>query len=488
MTEPARPSSRILTIALVLATLLFAPFAVSAFLFVRLPPAASTLTELGWPRDAAGSVVQVLVEPEGRTAWIVATSAIDGRNVSACHVDLTSGRAIACHRIATMPVAQTPDVFYAYGAGRLLLLVSAPRSSVQLALLTRDVSPVFAEVPGPWGDGFQRGRMLTNAAWNVSDARFEIYASQVEMDPRMRPALERVSVTTSGVLGAWERIAFGNALPPGSESGPALAGLPGLPPGAVLAGTLGIAIVRGDSVRALAVLPCRFSWRSCLAVASASTIASARFTQRTAWLDDLGQLTPLPLETGGGDGAWVIAQALTRDGGAVPVLGRAVRESGRNGLEFELRPRDRVTVRVVSRGGESVLSARTSDGRERLLARDAEAHEWQPIPWSGGVLLVQPRRGALALDSQLGPLHSGSRWRSLQAIIAHRFHLDAGSTVVYLLLLLSFPLLFALGARALRRSRTGAMVPRGLVGALITFAVMAALILSLNSGNIFPPA
>jgi len=89
------PSSRTLWIALALATAVFAPFAVSAFLFLRLPPPGASALDLGWGLERLGEIKHVTLEPGDRLAWILVESLVapETRTLTACHVGLRTARA-----------------------------------------------------------------------------------------------------------------------------------------------------------------------------------------------------------------------------------------------------------------------------------------------------------------------------------------------------------------------------------------------------------
>src|SRR4051812_31435841 len=81
----------LLASALAAAAVPFAALAASAVMFVRLPSPAPSLSSLGWPSETLGaSLVQAIVEPQGRTAWLVLEPS-ERASMLACHVELATG-------------------------------------------------------------------------------------------------------------------------------------------------------------------------------------------------------------------------------------------------------------------------------------------------------------------------------------------------------------------------------------------------------------
>lgn len=478
---------------LLLAAAVFAPFAVSAALFVGLPPAGTPLEELGYSGSPVGRPVKIVVEPSGRTAWFVLLGYRGTGHLvlRACRVELATGRALTCPLLAE---ATGGDHFgrllHAYGEGRLLVLVpqrDARRGTrLKLALLG-DASPVLRELPGAWSAAHGDGSEPLTLTFDAKARRFELFAATTTAPI----AGQRVRIAVDGQAGPLEPVRLPAAHPPGVTIWTPMGALPGDPARVVLFDLRGYWLANGAKVTRLGAVTCTAAWaRSCLVLPSTVQHDDLVLRWATSWLDASGTLQPL---ADGGPAALgelrrTLVERVEPSGALRPVLGWHAVGGAEEAFRTRLPSGELLTAAIRVRGSEQVLLLSKGSGPARRVAREAHTlGDWTFVPWKGGLFALQRDR-ALPLDLELRPVVRASRLANLGSVLAERFRLAAPATAIYLASLLGFPILAVWALRRLAGQRRAGSVPvGGPLVALVCYVLVAGLLLLDNWRFLFPP-
>lgn len=468
------------------ATATFTPLAVSAGLFLRLPPVAPALGPLGWPAGAPRTEQAVLLEPDARHAWFVAPPrrSEPAAPYVACRVELASLRPSQCHELDLRPRKGRGALHHAFGDGALALVADEGDGRDRLALaavLLRPGAPPATTVRWADGGGGAAPATLLNVAWRARAGRFEAYLAR----PGAGAAYELWALALGGAAApAPEPLRPGGVrAAPGAT--PLAVGATD-PPGVLWATGRELVYDRGDSV---APLPCRESPVACAAVASPVAPEGRYVGSSSLWFDGRGEVRPLAPHFASSE-RWRqvvhVAVRLSDDGGSSPLASRSVADEVAFGrLEASDVRGEPISVLVARGGLERVLVVVGPDGARHRVAREAGApYEWTAVPHAGGLALVNFGAGrGVSLDASYRPRAPRARLAELGAVTAGRARLAPASVAAFFAALVAYPTLALWAACGRRDGAAG----RALARALAAYAALVALFLWRNYGYLFPP-
>lgn len=462
-------------LALLLALGVFAVYAWSAFCFIRLPPLGSSTTDLGWLERWAYPQ-QIIVEPDGENVWLILRGSGPGGTIDACLVESADGRAIHCRSLAEAdPEGERWRIHHAWGSGLLLVVLDGIGVPTRWHLLSRD-------------EEVARGALdldeVTNVFWTPEAGGFEVYGAEV-IDGQAW--VHRRLIAPDGQMETGEPTLVADGLP--SHVDMVVAVLPGPPPGIVYVGrVLTLIRVQDGRTQGIDSTPCAHGVDVCIQASSSARAVGQDWV--STWLDNRGVVVTNPPGIAGYGSRFLVEQ-LQEDGGSYPVV-TFVRGTDRRWLDTTLRSGARLSLRLVERALETVLMGALREGEWRPLARRAgpSIGYWGPIPTRYGLLLLRRPVGAnparlVAVSEQLEVLDPEPRLSRLLSIIGGRFSLDPVATTAYLLLLVGFLPLAALGIRAIRH--TPRERARKTVTALLLYAFTGGVLLLMNADYLFPP-
>ncbi len=470
---------------LLAATAAFTPLALSAALFLRLPPTAPALAPLGWPAGALRQAHSILLEPDARQAWLVAAerpSAAPASAPVACRFELATLRPSRCHELELRPRGARNALHHAFGEGSLLLVASEGVERGPLALRAVLLRPGARPMVGaPWAEAGDASppAALVNVAWNAGARRFEAYLSRPNAGGGYD--LFVLPFAAADAAPAPEPLPrAGGPLAPGA----APLAVAATSPRGVLWATADEAFYEQGERRT--TLPCRDSPAVCALVASPLAPTGHYAGSGSLWFDGRGEIKPLAPHFDASE-RWRqivhVAERLADDGGSSPLASRSApddRTLGRvEASDLEGAP---LSLVVERRGLEEVLVVSGPEGARRRVARDAHApYNWTAVPHAGGLALIDFSAGrGVALDASFGPLAPTARAAALRALLAERFERGPASVVALLVALAAYPLL-ALWAALARGDG------RALGVALGAYVALAAALLMQNHAALFPP-
>jgi hypothetical protein len=493
---PRARTSPLVRALLFAATVAFAPLALSAALFLRLPPEAKPLAPLGWPAAALRTAHTILLEPDGAHGLLVApapspatkapaaSSAAPAKGPVLCRFELDTLRASPCHELELRPREAKNALHHAFGGGALLLVASEGGEGQPLALRAALVRPGEAPIVGAsWSNGafVAPSASLVNAAWNAHARRFEAYLARTNSDGA--PDLFVLPFVGASAAPAPEPLARpGAGL--ANEALP-MAVTASEPRGVLWATPAGAAYVRGDEQT---ILPCRDAPFACVLVASPLVPTGHYASSGSLWLDGRGQVKPLAPYFESPEHWRQIVHVVTQlspDGASSPLASRSVSDELNFGrLEASDAEGNPVSVIVERRGFEEVLVVVDPRGARHRVARSAHApYNWTVVPSAKGLALFDfsSARG-VSLDTSYRALSPPERATTLREVLAHRFELGPLSVVAFLAALVAYPALALWAALARRKPSHPA-----LAWSLAAYTVIVVIFLAQNQYYIFPP-